>query len=221
MSLQYYVRHPTGGSEIRMCKTAFYNIFYISAKHVRRAAQVSSNFQCSPKVDSRGKHTNRIHAVKEDVVETVKQHIRFFPRYRSHYSLRDNPHKTYITSVNSVEDMCRLYCKRCEESNVVPAKGSMYRCIFNKHFNIAFKLPRSDTCRHFDEYKICRTEEMPLQHRVHLLKAQQAYDTLKEARKNSHDEDSDTLVIAVDLQQALPTPHLATETVFYLHQLWK
>jgi hypothetical protein len=55
---------------------------------------------------------------------------------------------------------------------------------------------------------------------VHLLKAQQAYDTLKEARKNSHDEDSDTLVTAVDLQQALPTPHLATETVFYLCQLW-
>jgi hypothetical protein len=44
--------------------------------------------------------------------------------------------------------------------------------------------------------------------------------TLKEARKYSHVEDSDTLVIAVDLQQAFPTSYLATESVFYSHQLW-
>jgi hypothetical protein len=84
MSLQHYVRHPIGGSEIRMCKTAFCNILDFSAKLVRRAAQGSSNLQCSLKVDGRGKHTNRIHAVKEDVVEILKQHIRSFPRYRSH-----------------------------------------------------------------------------------------------------------------------------------------
>jgi hypothetical protein len=41
--------------------------------------------------------------------------------------------------------------------------------------------------------------------------------------KNSLDEDSDTFVVAVDRQQALPRPHLATETVesvFCICKLW-
>jgi hypothetical protein len=134
MSLQYYVRHPIGGSKIRMCKTAFCNIFGISAKCVRRAAQGSSNLQCCLKVDGMGKHTNRIHSVKEDAVATVKQHIRSCPRYRSHYSLRDNPHKTYITSVNNMEDMYRLYCEKCEESNVVPFKRFHVSVYFQQTF---------------------------------------------------------------------------------------
>jgi hypothetical protein len=163
-------------------------------------------------VDGRGKHTDRIHAIKEDSVKTVKQHIRYFPRYRSHYNLRDNPHKTYINSVNIVEDMYRLYCKKCEENNVVPVKVSMYQYIFNKYLNIAFKLPISDT----DTLMIIKIIHLKkyLYNMVHLLEAQQAYGTLKEAKKSSHDEDSDTLIAAFNLQQALPTPHLATEIVF-------
>lgn len=73
--------------------------------------------------DGRGKHTNRICAIKEDAVETVKQHIKSFPRFRSHYSLRDNSHKTYITPVNRVEDMYRLRCKKCKGNNTVPGKS--------------------------------------------------------------------------------------------------
>lgn len=54
-----------------MYKTPFCNIFSISAKHVRHAAQSSKNMQCSLKVIGRGKYTNRIHAINEDAVETV------------------------------------------------------------------------------------------------------------------------------------------------------
>ena len=107
-SLEYNIRHPNSGLEVRLCRTVFCNVFDISVKLARRAAQGSNDLQCTPEIDGRGKH-----AIKNDDIETAKQHrpIRSFPRYRSHYSLRDNPHKSYITSLTSVENMYRLYCK--------------------------------------------------------------------------------------------------------------
>jgi hypothetical protein len=42
---KYYVWHPSGGFEIRLCKIAFCNIFDTSEKRVRCAAQGSSNLQ--------------------------------------------------------------------------------------------------------------------------------------------------------------------------------
>jgi hypothetical protein len=63
---------------------------------------------------------------------------------------------------------------------------------FHTHFKTAFKLPSSDTCTYCNEYRKYTTEKVPLQHMVRFLEAQQSYDTLKEARKNSHDEDGDS-----------------------------
>lgn len=90
-----------------MCGTEFFNSFGISAKYVRHAAQGSSNLHCCSKVGGTGRQTKRIHAVKEDVVETMEQCIGSSLRYSLHGSQRDNSHKTYTTSVNSVEDMYR------------------------------------------------------------------------------------------------------------------
>ena len=36
--------------------------------------------------DDRGKHTNRPHAIGEEIKEQIRDHIRSFPRQQSHYS---------------------------------------------------------------------------------------------------------------------------------------
>jgi hypothetical protein len=89
-------------------------------------------------VNDRYKDIDRIHSINADAVETVKQLIRLFPGYRQYYNLTDNPFKTYITSVIHVEDMCRLYCKNCEEGKILLVNVS---CIDVFSTNILILLP--------------------------------------------------------------------------------
>lgn len=144
-------------------------------------------------------------------------HVFFFrfPRYRSHYSRRDNPRKEYIQAVHSVAEMYRMYCK--EISPKKPQSLDRYRRVFNTEYNIGFKLPCEDTCRVCDGYQ--NDPDNP-QFILHKRRAQAAYDMYTKNKEDSSLDDSDTVVITMDLEQALPTPHIRTETVFYLRQLW-
>ena len=104
-----------------------------------------------------------------------------------------------------------------------------YRRIFCSDFNIGFKLPKSDTCKLCDEHQIRLSElrssekeeevkEVELLHKVHILKAEELRKTLSNVVEVANN--TDTHVIAMDLQQALPTPLLSAGPAFYKRKIW-
>lgn len=170
-----------------------------------------------PPTDKRGLHENRPHAISQERKDFVKQTINRFSRYTSHYSRRSNPNKSYITSVHSISEMYKVYVTKCTNDNIEPVREHTFRDIFNTEYNIGFKLPSTDTCKVCDEAQ--QMNPKPAAYEVHLRKAEAAYGSLRRDKARCKNTDSDTLVITMNLQQALPTPHLSTECVFYQRQL--
>ena len=68
----------------------------------------------------------------------VKEHIESFPKYRSHYSRKDNPHRSYLSPTLSTSKMFELYKTKCSEVEMEPVSEWMYRKIFNTEYNLCF-----------------------------------------------------------------------------------
>ena len=71
-------------------------------------------------------------------VQYVKEHIESFPKYRSHYSRKDNPNHHYLSPSLSLSKMYNLYKDKCTEENQQPVSEWMYRKIFNCEYNLSF-----------------------------------------------------------------------------------
>lgn len=209
----------------RVCKQFFLKTFDISNKRFTIVCNKTSHLGIA-EPDKRGKgQTHR--KMKDETRNSVINHIKKFPRYRSHYSRKDNAHTKYLSSDLNVKMMYDLYKKACEEENKSPAKLSYYRFIFNNEFNLRFHRPLSDTCSRCDKYQniikhstdTSKIAESKVQLDVHQRKAEKAM-TMKKKDIETYKSSTDTMVICLDLQQTLPTPLLATSKVFYLRQLW-
>ena len=152
--------------------------------------------------------------------EQVRQHITSFPRYVSHYRRTSAPDRKYITAVYSVAEMYRAYKTKCEEDSARPVTASYYASVSNTEFNISFKPPLQDTCQICDR-QLARAPDAPPDPptMLHLARAQAAKDAFK-ADKAAAVNPLEPACITMDLQQALPTPHIPTSVVFYMRQLW-
>ena len=91
----------------------------------------------SPHVDQRGRHAP---ANKTSDVDTdfVKEHIRSFPKYKSHYSRASNPHRQYLSPDLSITKMHVLYVDVCSTQGKHAVSEWVYRKIFNETFNLSF-----------------------------------------------------------------------------------
>ena len=58
--------------------------------------------------DQRGKHSNRPHAIKDNVKSYIRQHIESFPVIDSHY-IRAESTRKYLENGLSISKMHRLY----------------------------------------------------------------------------------------------------------------
>ncbi|KAG8294522.1 hypothetical protein J6590_101351, partial [Homalodisca vitripennis] len=52
----------------------------------------------------------------------VKQHIKEFPKYVSHYPRKDNPHTKYLSPNVTLKQIYDLYCDECKEKGDEPVK---------------------------------------------------------------------------------------------------
>ena len=105
--------------------------------------------------DGRGKHRNRPHSIPEEVKQKIREHIKKFPRRKSHYSRSDKKKSEYLNDGLSIARMYQLYLQKYEpQVQEVQAKPEvkewLYRKIFNEEFNLSFGYPRSDTCETCD-----------------------------------------------------------------------
>ena len=50
--------------------------------------------------------------------------------------------------------MHSLYVKKCEEEQIAPVKEHFYRYVFKTKFNLHFYIPKKDTCKKSDKFKV-------------------------------------------------------------------
>ena len=127
-----------GAISEEVCKAVFLGIHGISNCRLDRAIQAQIKTGGSPHSDERGRHTPG-NKVDEDDIAFIKQHIKSFPCYLSHYSRHNNPHS--LSSELSVSKMYHLYKEKCREANrETTCSEWLYRKTFNERFNLSFGL---------------------------------------------------------------------------------
>lgn len=223
-SMAYYVCN--NGVDMKICKTAFISMHGISNGRLSRTLEKKKKDGNSG-LDQRGQHKNRPNKIDEELITRVKEHIESFPTQTSHYSRSCNPKRKYLSSELNITRMYLMYKENEIEANREPVKEWFYRNIFNFHFNLSFGTPKTDTCKLCDSLQIkieaATSEEDKKRNidakEVHLRKVDAAKTALDSDIENAKN-DSTSIIICMDLQQALPTPKLETSIVFYKRQLW-
>ena len=131
----YYI--PKGSESVRVCKTAFLSIFGISSGRLDRALNAQANAGGLPHIDQWGRHVPANETSPERLA-LIREHINSFPRYKSHYSRKDNPNHQYLTPSLSLSKMYRLYKDWCTEKDEQYLSEWVYRKIFNSEYNLSF-----------------------------------------------------------------------------------
>lgn len=147
---QYLIKNID--TDIRVCKTAFCEIFQIGRKQVE-LLQKQIKLYVSPQADKRGKHLSRPRKISDEVMQYIVDHIESFPAENSHYSRNNNPKRKYLSPLLNISKMFSLYKEKCvndNKSECYNIKDSTYRKIFCQNFNLNFGSPRSDTCSRCD-----------------------------------------------------------------------
>ncbi|KAL4718761.1 hypothetical protein ACJJTC_002977 [Scirpophaga incertulas] len=168
---------------------------------------------------SRGKKPS-VFTISDDRLEIVKAHILSFPCYESHYG-RSKTNKKFLLPHLTLQDMYKSY----RESIDNPVSLTIYSWVF-KAQNLSFKTPSLDTCVKCDTLHMkikfsegTEREENEKLMKNHQKRAEKVYDKKSTDRALSI-ETRDTVVLAFDLQQCLPTPYLKSGAAFYKRPLW-
>nr|XP_047139760.1 uncharacterized protein LOC124815282 [Hydra vulgaris] len=212
----------------RVCKKFFLCTLNVTNKQVTNVIDKKKNSTTgiAPR-DKRG-HKVPGNKICEEKIEFVKEHIRTFPKYTSHYSrtITHAPNRKYLSSNLNIKKLYNLYKESCIEHAVEPVKESYYRNIFNIEFNLSFHKPQTYTCITCDRLQNTIDNGPPdeqnnavIQKELHLRKADLARQQITDAKEAVKD-DASQLVICFDLQKMLPSPVLTCSKVYYSRQLW-
>jgi len=160
VSRKYFI--PVQNEEIQVCQKMFLQTFAISDKVI---SNIFKKINTSPVIpaDQRGKHSNRLHAIKDNVKSYIRQHIESFPVIDSHY-IRAESTRKYLENGLSISKMHRLYLEWIKEkpmtstqdncSNIINVTLRQYTDIFNNEFNLSFFKPKKDLCDECETYKL-------------------------------------------------------------------
>ena len=218
--------------DIKICKSEFMNVHGLQHSRGRLDGIIAdiSKGATIPRIDHRGKHTNRPNKIAEHRLQSVRDHINSIPKYQSHYSRSVNAGKLYLDCDMSITRLYEdYYFPWCTEKGVEdPVSQDAYRRVFCNEFNIGFLLPKSDTCKTCDESQIKldalriegkedEAKKVEISLMLHQRKAQAMQNLLK---SESEKKNPKSLVISFDLQQALPVPKLTSGPAFYCRKLW-
>lgn len=222
----YYV--TVLGQPVQVCKQAFASIHGIGRSRLDRA-QKKMTSNSIPIKDQRGKNGGH-GKIDESRTEKVLTHIRSFPTISSHYSRKTSPNMQYLdTDITSRRQMYKLYVTWLEENHEgdVPVTWHYYDDMLKMHFpKLQLYKPRTDTCKKCDTFQVKRKnrelstedkKELENQQAIHLAKAGKGYELPKILLTN---RGNNTMVLCMDLQQALPTPKLSTGIAFYKRKMW-
>ena len=131
----FYIKK--GAVSVRVCKKAFLKMHGVTDGRLERALKAQQAAGGSLHCDQRGRHEPG-NKTKSETVDSIKAHIKSFPKYKSHYSRKDNPHREFLNPYLSIQKMYQLYREKCDEENTSAASNWVYRKVFNEHFNLSF-----------------------------------------------------------------------------------
>lgn len=221
----HYFFTDSQGIDREVCKNVFKQCHTLRISDQRIAHSLSKTFPA----DLRGKHEPH-NKTRTSTIEHIRDFIKKFPAYQSHYSRKKNPHRLYLSPSLNLKIMYRLYLQSCNEQSPVIKPSSLYifREVFNNDFNYHFHTPQKDTCKRCNIFKnkfdYASTEEEKLNYQQilndHHILAEKARETMKSDVEASKQPDSDTYVICFDLMKTLPTPDLDVGVCYYKRQMW-
>ena len=84
--------------------------------------------------DLRGKHDNRPHSTPQTTKDAIRDHIRTFPTYESHYTRNQHPNLRYLEPGMTVMDMFRLFVHEQAEKGEPSCHEWLYQHVFNTEF---------------------------------------------------------------------------------------
>ena len=131
----FYVKK--GGVSVRVCKKVFLNMHSVSNGWLDCALKTQVDDGGSVHCDQRGRHEPG-NKTKQVVIDDIKAHINSFPKYKSHYSREDNPHRQFLSPSLTLQKMYSFYKEKCERDGTTTASDWIYRKVFNEHFNLSF-----------------------------------------------------------------------------------
>ena len=213
------------GKREKVCKNCFKSTLDETDGFIRTVLQKKQQSMSGVlEADRRGRHTPS-HKTSSDVVDAVKDHIKSFPAYQSHYTRKTNDKRILQSSLNLTK-MFALYKESVQTQYV---SRTIYEREFHK-MKLTFKRPQQDTCHTCDglRMKIKVSEDEKNQEELCRLKvlleehhneAEMAYQSKKNDKIEAQN-DVTKGCFAFDLQQCLPTPKLSTSIAFYKRQLW-
>lgn len=204
---------------------------------MERLQQHISLGNITPPVDRRGTHQSRPNKLPPEVIAKIREHILSFPKYKSHYSRKENLQHYYLSPLLNISKIHELYLQKHEpeqfslvlqNKKITPlVKYEYFRKYFTENFKMTFGKPKSDTCSKCDKLinKISSSDtddiktSLEAEKEVHLIKAECFYTELKE-KTNLAKTRPEIEVITFDFQQNLPLPVSSSGEIFYKIQLW-
>lgn len=101
------------GEENKTCNKVFLSIHEITKSRLERLQKHLPNGNVTAPTDHRGKHQNRVNKLPDDTNAKIREHILSFPRYKSHYSRKDN-HRYYLSPLLSISKLHQLFLEKHE-----------------------------------------------------------------------------------------------------------
>lgn len=208
-----------------VCSNFFYKCLQVSKNRVYRAIRTTES---NPSANDKRGNQSSINKTNDMDIYYVKEFIDQFPKYKSHYGRNDSD-KDYLPPHLNIRKMYKEYKNLSEfEERTVLSEG-IFREIFNTKFNLAFKRPKTDTCKRCDEinvkiksgglsYEQLQSEEkQKLYHHENVREKKKKFEKDVEEAKKSNGK---TECYTFDLQRTLETPSLSTSVAYYKRQLW-
>ncbi|KAJ8890794.1 hypothetical protein PR048_010303 [Dryococelus australis] len=91
-----------------------------------------------------------------EMMNSVREYIKPFPSYQSHYTRAKNPNRRYLSTDLNVRIMYNLINDFCSKKDVLPVTNYIYRRVSNTEFNLHFHAPNKDSCSNCDKYKFAK-----------------------------------------------------------------
>ncbi|KAE8740556.1 hypothetical protein FOCC_FOCC013920 [Frankliniella occidentalis] len=212
---EYYMELK-GGNKVKVCKDMFKSTLVISDSTIATALKKRG----SP--EKRGKSgVKRI--IPAEVINSIHDHIRKFPRVESHYCRKDTTYEYLEEAVDSVANMYRFYVEWMDINHVGKQKATLRQ--YTDQFNtlkIKIFQPRKDLCDHCFSYENIpdeqRTPEVVECHQAHILQKDLAKSLYAEDRE-AFLKDPTVAVSSFDMEKTHLLPQCRAGEVYYSRKL--
>ncbi|CAH1163388.1 unnamed protein product [Phaedon cochleariae] len=214
-----------GAEKVQVCKKMFIDSLDITDKWVttiyKKMDMHESN--CVELDDRRGRHANRANKVREEIKETVRNHILQVPFVESHY-VRARTKKQYFVETLTFPKLYKLYKEWLQENQYEPdlaATERQYREIFYNEYDIDFFNPKKDLCPTCDIFNRASTAEKGdlLEDYTSHIASKFVVRELKSQHKAIAQQSSSVVLACYDLEKILSTPMSEVSLFYYKRKL--